>query len=233
MAVSQGRSMPDDTIRKGHAIEWARGIWHRRWRLAVTAFVLPLVTGITMIMSMPNVYESTALILVDRQQVPEQFVRSTITSALEVRLRTVSEEILSRSRLDSLITRFGLYSKLRDKMPRELIIDQMRNDIRLDLFDTDPKHTKNKGDTTIGFSISYRGSDPQTVAQVTNTLASSYVEENLRTRERQATGTADFLRVQLEDMKRRLAQQEEKVSNFKQQHLGELPEQLETNLKVL
>ena len=85
----------------------------------------------------------------------------------------------------------------------------------------------------IAFSISYRGSDPQTVAQVANALASSYIEENLRARERQATGTAEFLRVQLEDTKRRLSEQEQKVSGFKRQHLGELPEQLQTNLSVL
>ena len=223
--------MADETIRKGQGVERARAIWRRRRWLALPAFVLPLTAGVALIVSMPSVYESTALVLVDRQQVPEQFVRSTITSALEVRLRALSEEILSRARLDALITRFGLYPELRDKMPRDLILDLMRKDISLELFDSDPK--SRKGGTTVAFSISYRGSDPRMVAQVTNTLASSYIEENLKARERQATGTADFLRVQLEDTKRRLGQQEEQVGDFKRRHLGELPEQLPTNLSVL
>ena len=222
--------MADEAPRKGQGIERARAIWQRRWWLAVPAFVLPMVAAVTLILSMPNVFESRALVLVDRQQVPEEFVRSTVTSALEVRLRTISEEILSRSRLDALITRFGLYPKLRDKGDRELIIEQMRKDIRLELYDSEPQ--KRSG-ATIAFSISYRGSDPQTVAHVANALASSYIEENLKARERQATGTADFLRVQLEDTKRRLGQQEARVSAFKGQHLGELPEQLQTNLSVL
>src|SRR5262249_48603422 len=165
-----------------------------------------------------------------RQQVPEEFVRSTVTSALEVRLRTISEEILSRSRLDALISRFALYPKLRNKVAQEFVVEQMRKDIRLDLYDSGGRHNNAE---TIAFSISYRGSDPQTVAQVTNALASSYIEENLKTRERQATGTADFLRVQLEDTKRRLDVQEERVSQFKGAHLGELPEQLPMNLSVL
>jgi polysaccharide chain length determinant protein (PEP-CTERM system associated) len=217
-------------VLKGAGVERARAIWRRRWRLAVPVVLLTLVVGVTAILSMPSVYESRALVLVDRQQVPEEFVRSTVTSVLEVRLRTISEEILSRSRLDALITRFGLYPKLRDQMPRELIIEQMRKDIRLELHDSEPQK---RGGSTIAFSISYRGSDAQTVAHVANALASSYIEENLKARERQATGTADFLRVQLEDTKRRLSVQEEKVSAFKRQHLGELPEQLQTNLSVL
>ncbi len=222
--------MADEAPRKGQAVERARAIWHRRWWLALSAFVLPMAAAVTAILSMPSVFESRALVLVDRQQVPEEFVRSTVTSVLEVRLRTISEEILSRSRLDALITRFGLYPKLRDQADRELIIEQMRNDIRLQLFDSEPQ--KRSG-ATIAFSISYRGSDPQTVAQVANALASSYIEENLKARERQATGTAEFLRVQLEDTKRRLGEQEARVSTFKGQHLGELPEQLQTNLSVL
>jgi succinoglycan biosynthesis transport protein ExoP len=229
MAEQQGLMMSDGIRRKGHGIELARAIWHRRWWLAVASFGLPLVTAVALILSMPSVFESRALVLVDRQQVPEEFVRSTVTSALEVRLRTISEEILSRSRLDRLISQFGLYPKLRGNVAQELIIEQMRKDIQLQLFDSEPQ--KRSG-ATIAFSISYRGSDPQTVAQVTNALASSYIEENLKTRERQATGTADFLRVQLDDTKRRLAQQEEKVSEFKRTHLGELPEQLQTNLAV-
>jgi polysaccharide biosynthesis transport protein len=232
--VTRGRpseeTAPDEVPRKGQGLERALAIWRRRRWLALPAFGLPLVTAVALILSMPSAFESRALVLVDRQQVPEEYVRSTITSALEVRLRTISEEMLSRSRLDALITRFGLYPKLRDKVPRELIIEQMRKDIRLELYDSE---SKGRVGATIAFSISYRGSDSQTVAQVANALASSYIEENLRARERQATGTAEFLRVQLDETKRRLGEQEQKVSAFKRQHLGELPEQLQTNLSVL
>jgi len=118
--------MSDGIRRKGHGIELARAIWHRRWWLAVASFGLPLVTAVALILSMPSVFESRALVLVDRQQVPEEFVRSTVTSALEVRLRTISEEILSRSRLDRLISQFGLYPKLRCNVAQELIIEQLR-----------------------------------------------------------------------------------------------------------
>src|SRR5207247_1915305 len=80
--------------------------------------------------------------------------------------------------------------------------------------------------STIAFAISYRGRDPDTVAQITNTLASFYIEENLKARERQATGTAQFLSAQLEETRARLDEQERRVSEFKKRYAGELPQQL-------
>src|SRR5207244_10344461 len=88
-------------------------------------------------------------------------------------------------------------------------------------------------DATVAFTISYQGGDPRTVSLVANTLASLYIEENLKARERQATGTAEFLKVQLEDTKKRLDDQEQRVSEFKRRHMGELPQQMETNLGTL
>src|SRR5207237_1294054 len=69
--------------------------------------------------------------------------------------------------------------------------------------------------TTIAFALSYRGKDPETVANVANALATSYVEQNSKIRERQAAGTTQFLKAQLADMKKKLDEQE--------RHLGELP----------
>ena len=178
---------------------------------------------------MPNVYKSTALVLVDRQQVPEEFVRPTVTSALETRLQSISQEILSRARLDSLINRFALYPDLRERVPTEEVIERMRRDIGLELKSAEARERK----STIAFTISYRGSDPQKVALVTNTLASFYIEENLKVREKQATGTADFLKVQLAEVKGRLDDQERKVSEFKKLHTGELPQEIEVNLATL
>lgn len=170
-------------------LELAWGVWRRRKWLAIPVLVVPLTAAASVVAFAPNVYQSTATVLVDRQQVPETFVRPTVTSELEVRLRSISQEILSRSRLDATISRFGLYAKLRTEQPPEAIIERMRGDIRLDLTSSDPQ----RRGSTIAFAITYRGPNPDTVAQVTNALAFSYVEENLKARERQASGTSQFL----------------------------------------
>src|SRR5499433_481957 len=216
--------MPDEPS-KGTGLDLAHAVWRRRKWLAVLVFAAPFTVGITVVMVMPSVYKATATVLVDRQQVPESFVQPTVTSALETRLHTIGQEIMSRSRLDGLITRFGLYPDLKKKLSPEEIVERMRDDIKLELKGVDIKGERR---ATVAFTISYRGSDPRTVALVTNTLASFYIEENLKVRERQATGTAEFLRVQLDETKKRLDTQERQVSEFKRRYLGELPQQMET-----
>ncbi len=218
-----------DEGQSGQVFEKVWSAWRRRKWLAMLVFVAPFVAFLSFATFSPNVYQSTATILVDRQQVPEEFVRPTVTSGLDVRLQTISQEILSRARLEALIARFGLYPDLRRRVGLEPVIEQMRRDIGFDVKGGDQPNRP----TTIAFMISYRGGDPQTVAQVANTLASQYVEENLKTRERQASGTAEFLRVQLDQVKGRLDVQERRVSDFKKQYVGALPQELEVNLATL
>jgi polysaccharide chain length determinant protein (PEP-CTERM system associated) len=210
-------------------LELAWAVWCRRKWLAILVFAVPFTAGTSFVAFAPNVYQSTATVLVDRQQVPEAFVRPTVTSELEIRLRSISQEVLSRSRLEAIISRFALYSKLQTLQPPETIIELMRRDIRLDLKASDPR----RHGSTFAFAISYRGPDADTVAQVTNALAFSYVEENLKAREQQATGTTQFLKAQLQETRRRLDEQERRVSQFNQRNLGELPQQMGTNLGMI
>jgi polysaccharide biosynthesis transport protein len=224
----RGFDDPESTPR-GAGLDRLRTVWRRRKWLGILVFIAPLTAGAAMIMALPDLYESTALVLIDRQQVPEAFVRPTITSELEVRLHSISQEILSRSRLEALVARMGLYPDLKDRAPVDEAVNRLRRDIRLELKGAE---SGGRGSTT-AFALSYRGADPQTVAVVTNTVASFYIEENLKARERQATGTAEFLRVQLVDVKKRLDEQEARNSELQRRYLGELPQQMQGNLAGL
>ena len=195
------RGVEEDEPEKGAAVERLRSAWGRRKWLAVLVFAFPFAAAAVVIFSLPTFYRSTALVLVERQQVPEAFVQATVTSELETRLHTISQEILSRSRLGALITQFGLYPGRHKQAPTEEIVERMRKDIKLELKTTD---TKGRPSATTAFALSYLGPDPRTVALVTNTLASLYIEENLKLRERQSAGTANFLKVQLDETRKRL-----------------------------
>jgi polysaccharide chain length determinant protein (PEP-CTERM system associated) len=219
----------DDEGQKGAGLERLQTIWGRRKWLALLVFAVPFVAATSIIFSLPLLYRSTATVLVDRQQVPEAFVRPTVTSELETRLQTISQEILSRSRLQSLVERFNLYPALRQRLSSEEIVERLRRDIQLELKATDSRRSA----ATIAFAISYKGLDAQTVAVVTNTLASFYIEENLKARERQATGTAEFLKTQISETEKRLTEQERRVSEFRKRYLGELPQQMQANLASL
>jgi polysaccharide chain length determinant protein (PEP-CTERM system associated) len=220
--VAEGETKP---------VEFERllAVWRRRKWLAAFVFILPFTAGLSLILSLPNLYRATATVLVERQQVPESFVKATVTSEFETRLQTISQEILSRARLLQLIKQFHLYSDMQGSMSNDQLADRMRRDIQIEIRSARPSGPA----ATIAFALSYRGRDPHTVALVTNTLASFYAEENLKIRERQASGTSGFLKAQLETTRKRLDDQERVVSDFKRRHLGELPQQMMANFSTL
>jgi polysaccharide chain length determinant protein (PEP-CTERM system associated) len=188
-----------------------------------------LTTVGSVVLSLPNVYHATATIQVERQQVPEAFVQSTVTSEVKSRLQTITKQILSPDRLQDLIHRFDLYPDLRQQMPLDRVITRMQQDIQLEQQSSSPR----RGTTTTAFTISYRSGEPQKVAQVANVLASFYIEENVKVREQATSGTSQFLQTQLEELRQQLEQQEQRLSQFKERYIGELPEQLNANLATL
>jgi len=194
-----------------------RRIWY-----IVIPFTVILAAAILYAFSLPKVYRATTLVLVTPQKVPESFVRPTVTSRIEDRLQSISQEIMSRTRLERVIAEFKLYSGEAKSLSQEEIVESMRKNIQVEI----------KGKEGF-FTISYIGQDPRMVAMVTNKLASLFIEENLKLREQQAQGTSDFLSVELNAMRMKLEAQEATITDFKRQHISELPEQRDANLKIL
>jgi succinoglycan biosynthesis transport protein ExoP len=196
-----------------------------RW-LASMAFLIPFSGAAALAMALPNLYRATATILVQRDQDPVA-AAAALPADVETRLQTIREEVMSRKRLDVMAERFGLYPELGQRAPREMIIDRMRKDIQIQL--KGPEQGAAPAGT-IAFSLSVRGVDRVLTASVANSLAESYVEENLAIRRRQAKAAADALGAQLTEVRARLDEQEVSIGRYQAAHNGELPQQLAVNL---
>ena len=196
-------------------------ILRRIWYIIIP-FVVILIGAILYAYITPKSYRASTLILVTPQKVPEAFVRPTITSRIEDRLQSIGQEILSRTRLEQVISELNLYREEAKSLNPEEIVVLMRKNIKVE--------TKAKEGY---FTISFIEKDPRIVAKVTNKLASLFIEENLKLREQQAQGTTEFLSIELEATKAKLEEQEKSISQFKKQFMSELPEQRDANLKVL
>jgi polysaccharide chain length determinant protein (PEP-CTERM system associated) len=195
-------------------------IGRRIWILLLPLAVISAATAIIARL-LPDKYKSETLILVVPQQVPESYVRSTITTRIEDRLQSIAQQILSRTRLERIIQDFSLYENERRAGIMEDVVDGMRKDINIQVV---------KGDA---FRVTYSGTEPRTVMRVTERLASLFIEENLHDREVLADGTNQFLEAQLEDARRRLIEQERKLEVYRRLHSGELPSQLESNMQAI
>ena len=195
----------------------------RKW-LIVVPLCVTLTLGLFLTLTASKTYSSSTTILIQQQSVPSSYVRSVVTSSINDRINTISQQILSRSNLEKIIAQFGLYADQKN-MYLEDKIEGMRRRINVRI-----ERARHGADA---FSISFRGSNPQRVMRIANTLASFFMDENLKVREAQAIGTSEFLETELEKTRKKLEEREKKLSAFRSRYLGGLPDELETNLRTL
>jgi polysaccharide chain length determinant protein (PEP-CTERM system associated) len=195
--------------------------WRRKWLIVVPSVVIAL-ASLAWIHFLPNVYRANTLILVVPQRVPESYVRATVTTRIEDRLQSISQQILSRTRLEKIVQDFNLYPERRSSEVMEDIVERMRSkDITIDIV---------KGDA---FRVSYSSPQPLTAMKVTERLASLFIDESLRDREALAEGTNQFLEAQLDEARRKLVENEKTLAEYQNKYNGELPTQLNANLQGL
>jgi len=176
---------------------------------------------------LPSIYRSGTLILIEQPSVPSQYVVSNITDNLQERLQSISQQILSRTRLLQIIEASNLYSQERQRMSPDEVVEQMRKDIEIEL-------VRSPGSEQLSsFNVYYSSRDPHLAQQVTSELTNLFITENLEVRQKQSENTTKFLQNELEEARKTLSQQEEKIREFKDQHLGDLPGQLQSNLQIL
>ncbi|MGH9702084.1 MAG: XrtA system polysaccharide chain length determinant [Candidatus Acidiferrales bacterium] len=199
----------------------------RRWWFLGTLFVFGL-GAVAAARFWPPQYRSEAIILIQSRRVPDQFVTPNIVNNLSERLESMTQQVLSRARLQQIIQRYNLYPSERAHSSMESVIDEMRKDIKIE--PADP--TKSQGEQT-AFRISYTAKTPQIAQEIAQELTSLFVAENQRTNTQQSISTTDFLETQLRQAGDDLAVQEEKLQAYKARNLGELPEQQQSNLQIL
>lgn len=214
---------PDNSM-----LDAIRTVWKRRWKLAVAVFILAVGAATSFVYSLPSIYSATATVLLN--QAGASGTAPDNAAIPSIQLDSVTEEVLSRERLEDIVRRFNLYPALREKASPETVLERMRRDIRIDR----KTGARQWGqEQTFAFTVRYQGWDPRVVAAVTNALVYSFVTETTRMQDRQATGSLDSLRTQMTALRQKLDLQENKINAFKSSHLGELPEQQSANLLTL
>jgi polysaccharide chain length determinant protein (PEP-CTERM system associated) len=199
------------------------------WRNIRTVFLCSLILaaiGVAIIAFIPDVYQAKTTILVDPQKISDRYVTSTVTSDPNERLDTLTQQVLSTSRLGEIIDKDDLYPEMRRKATREEVVAYMRKKIKIEL-----KQGSEQGMSS--FTIFYEDRDRQTVAKIANDLASSFIDWNLQVRQNQAVGTTQFLSTELNQAKHSLEEQEAQLEAFKMRHVGATPDQVDANLQAI
>ncbi len=199
--------------------------WNRKWWIILTTIALSISSWVVA-GRLPSIYSAQSVILIDPQKVPDSYVPSTISSSIADRLATIKQQVLSPSRLKRLINTMNLYPQLRVRRSEQEIIEIMQKAATVDLVGSGTGRLSS-------FSIKFSGKNPTEVAQVANQLATMFIEENLKAREQQSSGTTEFLDSELEQTKKQLEQKEGDLRIIKGRYLMDLPESKQFHLEAL
>jgi succinoglycan biosynthesis transport protein ExoP len=206
--------------------------WRGRKTFWIVAGASMLITVLTVIL-WPPTFRSTATILIEQQEIPQELVRSVITSFADQRVQVISQRVMTTQNLLSLVERYNLYPDIRKREPREVIIKKMHEDIGMRMISADvmDPRTGRPTQANIAFSVSYESRSPDLALKVANDLTSLYLNENITSRTKLSEQTASFFGEEAARQQSRIAELDRKLSDFKQVHHDELPELTQLNIQ--
>jgi len=201
---------------------------HKGWIFGPFLFVL--VATVVGVYLWPDSYESKAIIRITPQQIPENMIPSAINQALSDRVSAMQQVILSRNVLTTIIKNFGLYKREQSRMPMEDVVEDMRKKIQILPVGV---NTSTGSKTIPAFSVTYSYEDRILAQRVVQDLTTRFLDESIRNRTDATFQTAQFLQDEVNQAKKELDLTESKLSDFRMQNNGKLPDQVEGNLRQM
>ncbi len=175
-------------------------------------FLIPVFLGWVVIWGvswvLPPRYQSTTLILVEQPTMPRDYVTPNVNDNLQERMQSITQQILSRTRLLRIIDQLSLYANSRSQPSADQKVDRMRKDIGIEL-------VRGASNQITAFNVSYSSGDPHQAQQATSELTNLFINENLEVRQQQSEDTTKFLESQLDTARKTLADQEDRIRQFK------------------
>ena len=210
-------------------------MFRRRIKVILIPALLAPLAGFLISYAFPAKYTSQSLVLVEEQKVPEGYVKPVVTEDLMQRIATVQQRVLAQSRLLPALQNLPI-AKNRNVAD---MVDDVRSNLTIEPVSTDisqaakkPKKPGQSNDVP-GFTVNYTARSPREAQEVCDAVTSLMIEENLKSREQVAQSTTEFLTRQLEEKKKDLDEQDSKLAVFKRQYMGQLPGDVDNNLKLL
>lgn len=209
-----------------------KGFIRRRRAIFIITFLFALLCSITIAFTLPVKYRSLAILQIEDQEIPEEYIENTLPTYVEERLKKIKRQISSFDQLSTIIKKYDLYKDNETSFSMINAVKRMEKAINLEIQSADVtnRRTGRTISMAIAFSLSYEGADPEKVKKVTDVLARLFLEEDKKIKERVTSSTISFFEDQLKELGSKISQYEKAISQFKQRHAGELPEYKKVNL---
>jgi uncharacterized protein involved in exopolysaccharide biosynthesis len=211
----------------------------RRIKVILIPALLAPLAGFGISYAFPPKYTSQSTVLVEAQKVPDNYVQPVITSDFTQRIQTLSQQVLSPSRLRPVIQSLALVKpdeevKLMEDIQHNMSVEPVITSMNVPGLAGAKKKKPSATDEPVpGFNVNFTDNNAARAQKICNAMTSLIVDENLRSRAEVAQGTTDFLSRQVDDAKRALDEQDGKLAAFKKQYMGQLPGDADNNMRML
>ncbi len=210
-----------------------KGFVKRQKRIVVMTFLMIFFTAVVISFTLPAIYKSTTTILIEDQQIPKNYVESTITGYAQKRLEMLSKKIMTTARLRKIVKKFNIYKEKNNIDLIELNAGILKTDTTLETLSVKMSDKAQGNYATIGFTLSFESENPETALYITSELTKLYLDEENRARKQLSSSTTSFIQKELENLREHIRITESKIGKFKEKHVGELPENNNINIQAI
>lgn len=207
---------------KGFAEHYAG--FKRYWKLAAITFTVIFLGGVVFTMSLKDIYRSSGFILIDEPEIPEEIIRSTVTTYTTRQVTELNERILTINNLVRIIEEYDLYANERKDVPTELLAIKARQAISVEIQSRETVMPNGlPRPVAVGFTVSFEDENPRTAQAVASELVDLYIVENVKARSEQTTETSEFLKGEVSRLEGDIAILEDRLARFKEENANTLP----------
>ena len=197
-----------------------KSIVRRRKKVFLSTFALIFFTCLIVAFVLPSIYSSEATIVVENQEIPEEYVKSTVTTFLSERLQVLSKKIMKYDKLLEICKAQNLYPEFDSDNE---MVTEIKENIKMKTIDVDIKEASGRGSATIAFTLTFLHKSPEKAQAVANILSNYFVDEDKKARQKRAETTTLFLEKELETLRNQVILNEERISRFKARNINQLP----------
>jgi len=210
-------------------------VLRRRHKLVIYPALFLMVLTIAIAVLLPATYKSTGLILIESQEIPNDLVRTTVTSYADQRIEVIKQKLMTTSKVMELVKKYNLYSELRQKSSVSVVVDMFRGNVSVDMVEANVIDSRSGQSrrANIAFNVSFMDKSPQIAQKVANELVTEFLNENVRVRTARASETKEFLEEEGDKFQRKIQLLEKKIADFKDEFSDSLPELLPYNLSMV
>lgn len=216
-------------------LEYWSIVKRRRYLLVLPAIGIVLAV-LLFVLNMSATYRSEATILIEEQEIPEDFIGATMSNYASQQIQLISQRLFTAANIRSIVDKFEVYGQMDpdNEIPSSELARRFRKDMELDMLSEEILAPSGVAvEAAVAFTLAFSSPDPEMAQKVTEELVALFLNENQRSSAVRTAGVSELLRTAVDNANEELLESEAELAEFKIRNEGALPELRQLNLDTI